>query len=119
MVRSAAVYEALAPRFPEQAPYAVALAFRLRYVMQMTAREAMHVLELRSGSQGHPAYRAVAQDMHRLIAEQAGHHAVAGMMTFVDHDDHANNGLGRLKAARRTEARRVSGVQRRPTRPLR
>jgi thymidylate synthase ThyX len=119
MVRSAAVYDALAPRFPEQAPYAVALAFRLRYVMQMTAREAMHVLELRSGSQGHPAYRAVAQEMHRLVAEQAGHHAVAEMMSFVDHGDHANNGLGRLEAARRTEARRVSGVQHHPIRPVR
>ena len=31
----------------------------------MNAREAMHVIELRSGEQGHPAYRAVAQDMHR------------------------------------------------------
>jgi thymidylate synthase ThyX len=122
MARSAAVFDALAPRFPEQAPYAVALAFRLRYVMQMTAREAMHVLELRSGSQGHPAYRAVAQEMHRLIAEQAGHHAVAEMMTFVDHDDHASNGLGRMEAARRTEARRVSGVSGgpgHPTRPVR
>jgi hypothetical protein len=41
------------------------------------------------------------------------------MMSFVDHDDHANNGLGRLEAARRTEARRVSGVQRHPIRPVR
>jgi thymidylate synthase ThyX len=119
MVRSAAIYDALAPRFPEQAPYAVALAFRVRYVMQMTARESMHVLELRSGSQGHPAYRAVVQEMHRLIAEQAGHHAVAEMMSFVDHDDHASNGLGRLEAARRTEARRVAGGDRHPTRPAR
>src|SRR5437016_4472832 len=119
MVRSAGIYDALAPRFPEQAPYAVALAFRLRYVMQMTAREAMHVLELRSGSQGHPAYRAVVQEMHRLIAEQAGHYAVAEMMTFVDHDDHASNGLGRLEAARRTEARRLSDSHRHPTRPAR
>ena len=119
MDRSAALYHALAPQFPEQAPYAVALAFRIRYVMQMTAREAMHILELRSGSQGHPAYRAVVQEMHRLIAEQAGHHAVAEMMSFVDHDDHASNGLGRLEAARRAEARRGGGAEREPTRPAR
>jgi thymidylate synthase ThyX len=119
MVRSATLHDALAPPFPQQAPYAAALAFRVRYVMQMNAREAMHVLELRSGSQGHPAYRAVVRDMHRLIAEQAGHHAVAEMMRFVDHDDQADNGLGRLEAARRTEARRVEEHQRHPARPAR
>jgi hypothetical protein len=87
--------------------------------MQMTAREAMHILELRSGIQGHPAYRAVVQEMHRLIAEQAGHRAVAEMMSFVDHGDHASNGLGRLEAARQTEARRLAGSERHPTGPAR
>jgi thymidylate synthase ThyX len=119
MVRSATLHDALAPPFPQQAPYAAALAFRVRYVMQMNVREAMHVLELRSGSQGHPVYRAVVRDMHRLIAEQAGHHAVAEMMRFVDHDDQADNGLGRLEAARRTEARRVEERQRHTARPAR
>ena len=95
--------------FPAQAPYAVALAFRIRYVMQMNAREAMHVLELRTGPQGHPVYRRVAQEMHRLIAEQAGHRLIAEAMTFVDHGEHE---LERLDAERRAEARR--GSTRRP-----
>ena len=73
-----ALHDALAERFPAQAPYAVALAYRLRFSMQMNAREAMHLIELRSAPQGHAAYRSVAQEMHRLIAEKAGHHAVAG-----------------------------------------
>ena len=47
------------PDFPEQASYAVALAYRVRFVMQMNAREAMHLLELRTTPQGHPAYRLV------------------------------------------------------------
>ncbi len=119
MVRSATLHEALASPFPQQAPYAVALAFRVRYMMQMSVREAMHVLELRSGSQGHPAYRAVVREMHRLIADRAGHHAVAEMMRFVDRDDQSDNGLGRLEAARRTEARRVAEHQRHPARPAR
>ena len=71
----------MAPTFPIQAPYAVALAFRIRYVMQMNAREAMHVLELRSGQQGHPVYRRVVQQMHRLIADRAGHHLIAEAMS--------------------------------------
>jgi thymidylate synthase ThyX len=106
MARSAELHEALAARFPAQAPYAVALAYRVRFVLQMNAREAMHLLELRSASQGHPAYRAVAQQMHRLIAEQAGHRVVAETMRFVDHSPEPQ--LERLAAERRAEARRLS-----------
>ena len=46
------------------------MAYRLRYVMQFNAREAIHLLELRSSAQGHPAYRRIALEMHRLIAER-------------------------------------------------
>jgi len=99
------LYETMAPTFPHQAPYAVALAYRIRYVMQMNAREAMHVLELRSGQQGHPVYRRVVQQMHHLIAERAGHRLIAEAMTFVDHGVHE---LERLDAERRAEARRAS-----------
>ena len=55
--------------FEDAAQYAVPMAFRIRFVMQMTAREAMHLTELRSQPQGHPTYRRVAQAMHRLISE--------------------------------------------------
>lgn len=83
----------------------MALAYRVRFVMQMNAREAMHVLELRTAPQGHPAYRAVCQDMHRLIADQAGHHAIAAAMLHVDHGAYA---LERLDAERAADARRAS-----------
>ena len=107
MERSAALHDLLEPKFPAQAPYAVALAYKVRFVMQMNAREAMHVLELRSGPQGHPSYRVVAQEMHRLVADQAGHHAVAAMMSYVDHSPEP--ALERLDAERRAEARRSGG----------
>jgi thymidylate synthase ThyX len=103
--RSGALHDTLALDFPEQAPYAVALAYRVRFVMQMNAREAMHVIELRTAPQGHPTYRAVCQEMHRLIAEQAGHPAIAAAMTHVDHGAYA---LERLDAERAAEARRAS-----------
>lgn len=105
MARSAALYDALAPRFPEQAPFAVALAFRVRFVMQMNAREAMHLLELRTSPQGHPAYRQVGQEMHRLIAEEAGHRALAESMSYVDHTTYE---LERLAAERAAEQRRAA-----------
>ena len=67
------------------AQYAVAMAYRVRFYMEMNAREAMHLIELRTAPQGHPAYRRVCQKMHRLIDERAGHHAVAAAMKYVDH----------------------------------
>ena len=101
--RSAALAEDLVARFPNQAAYAVPLAYKIRYVMQMSAREAMHVLELRSAPQGHPAYRKIAQEMHRQIAEVAGHRLIAASMKFVDHSDVE---LGRLEAEERVAAKR-------------
>ena len=107
MSRSRSLHDALAERFADQAAYAVALAYRVRYVMQLNAREAMHVLELRTSAQGHPEYRRVCQEMHRLIAEEAGHRAVAGLMRFVDHGTYD---LERLEAERRAERRRSAGA---------
>jgi thymidylate synthase ThyX len=104
MERSADLFDALEPDFPDQAPYAVSLAYRIRFVMQLNARAAMHLIELRTTPQGHPAYRWVAQQMHRLIADQAGHRAVAEAMAFVDHQPEPE--LERLEAERRAEARR-------------
>jgi thymidylate synthase ThyX len=106
MARSRELHDALAQRFPAQAAYAVALAYRVRFAMQMNAREAMHLIELRSAPQGHPAYRKVAQEMHRLIAEKAGHHAVAAAMRFADHTPEPQ--LERLAGERRAEQRRLS-----------
>ena len=91
-------------RFPEQAAYAVSLAYQMRYVIQINAREAMHLCELRSSPQGHPSYRRIAQSMHRLIAERAGHRAIAAAMRYVDYGD---SDLERLDAERAAEARRV------------
>jgi len=103
--RSRELYEVLRPEFAEQASYAVALAYRIRYSMQMNAREAMHLLELRSGPQGHPSYRWVAQEMHRQIAQRAGHRLLAEAMSHVDY---GAEDLERLEAERRAERRRNS-----------
>jgi thymidylate synthase ThyX len=103
MARSAALYDALKDDFPNQASYAVSMAYRLRYSMQFNAREAIHMLELRSSPQGHPAYRRLALEMHRLIRDQAGHRSVAEAMT---HMTTAAPELERLEAERRAEVRR-------------
>ncbi len=104
MEDSAEMYEALTAEGQGLvAPYAVAMAYRIRFYMELNAREAMHLIELRTTPQGHPAYRRVCQAMHRLIAEQAGHRAIAEAMTYADHSPVE---LERLEAERAAERRR-------------
>src|SRR5438046_3968924 len=104
MDESAHLYEQLhAHDLGDIAPYAVVMAYRVRFYMDMNAREAMHVIELRTAPQGHPAYRRVCQRMHRLIADRAGHKAVAAAMSFVDHSEVE---LERLQSERALERKR-------------
>ena len=103
MEDSATLHDALAAEMPAVASYAVAMAYRVRFYMELNAREAMHMIELRTAPQGHPAYRRICQAMHRLIAEQAGHRALAEAMV---HADHSGAEGGRLDAERAAERRR-------------
>jgi thymidylate synthase ThyX len=106
MRESAGVYQLLARRGHELvAPYAVSMAYRVRFFMQMNAREAMHTIELRTQPQGHPSYRRICQEMHRLIGEEAGHRAIAEAMSFVDH---SAGETGRLDAEMTSESRHRS-----------
>jgi thymidylate synthase ThyX len=91
----------------EQAPYALSLAYRIRYTLDLNAREAMHLIELRSGREGHPTYRAVAQAMHERIA--AVHPGVAAAMTHVDTS--AEPRLERIMSEIRTHRKRISAGQ--------
>jgi thymidylate synthase ThyX len=89
---------------PELAPYALCLGYRIRYVLDMNAREAMHLIELRSGREGHPAYRAVAHALHAEIAQV--HPAVAAAMAFVDRDTEPR--LERILSEIRAHAKQAS-----------
>ena len=105
MEASAALHDALVARGREDvAPYSVVMAYRVRFYMDMNAREAMHVIELRTSPQGHPAYRRVCQQMHRLIGDVAGHRAVAAAMQFADHSQVE---LERLHQERAMESKRL------------
>ena len=106
MDRSADLYATLVARgLRDVAPYAVVMAYRIRFYMDMNAREAMHVIELRTGPQGHPSYRRICQMMHRAIAEVARHRAIADAMQFADHSEVE---LERLQAERALEKKRHS-----------
>jgi thymidylate synthase ThyX len=71
----------------------------------MNVREAFHLLELRSQQAGHPDYRRIAQEMHRLIRDRAGHRVVADAMSYVDHEGYE---LARLESERRSAAKRAA-----------
>lgn len=88
------------------AQYAVPFGYRIRFVMQMNAREAFHLLELRTARAGHPDYRRVCQEMHRLIDKKAGHRAIAGAMKFVDYEEYE---LERIDSERRADERNSNG----------
>jgi thymidylate synthase ThyX len=104
MARSAELYEKLIRQgLRDAAPYAVAMAYRVRFYMDMNAREAMHVIELRTSPQGHPSYRRICQQMHTAIDEVAGHRAIAAAMTFADHSIVE---LERLQSERALEKKR-------------
>ena len=85
----------------EAAPYALCLGYRIRYVLDLNAREAMHLIELRSGREGHPTYRAVAQAMYERIA--AVHPAIARAMSHVDSSREPR--LERILSEIRTQAK--------------
>ena len=91
---------------PELAPYPLCLGYRIRYVLDMNAREAMHLVELRSGREGHPTYRAVAHALHTEIGRV--HPAVAAAMTHVDADTEPR--LELILSEIRTHARREAAT---------
>ena len=105
MARSAELHDAMmAAGLTDAAQYAVSLAYRVRFIMDMNAREAMHVIELRTQPSGHPAYRRVCQQMHTLIDTVAGHRAIAAAMRYADHSAVE---LERLQEERRLEQKRA------------
>jgi thymidylate synthase ThyX len=105
---SRAEYERLADAgLPELAPYALSLAYRIRYTLDLNAREAMHLIELRSGREGHPTYRAVAHAMHERIA--AIHPGVAAAMNHVDTSTEPR--LERIMGEIRTQRKRARAGQ--------
>jgi thymidylate synthase ThyX len=97
----------LAAGLHEQAPYALSLAYRIRYVLDLNAREAMHLIELRSGREGHPTYRAVAQAMHERI--EAIHPGVAAAMSHVDTSQEAR--LERIMSEIRTHRKQAQKAE--------
>jgi thymidylate synthase ThyX len=105
--QSAAEWERLAAAHDERtAMYALCLGYRIRYILDLNAREAMQLIELRSGREGHPAYRAVAHELHAQI--EAVHPRIAVAMKHVDRETEPR--LERILSEIRTQAKRAAAV---------
>ncbi len=91
-------YEKIAQKFKEEAQYVVPFAYRIRFYITMNAREIYHLTELRSGMQGHPDYRHVAQKIYLLAKEK--HPAIFKYGKFVDMGEY---GLERIEAEKKLD----------------
>ncbi|MDF5720571.1 MAG: FAD-dependent thymidylate synthase [Rhizonema sp. PD37] len=90
--------ELISSHLPDAAQYVVPFAYRVRWRIKLNLREVYHFVELRSSRQGHPSYRAIAQEMYQLI--WAVHPTLVANMHYVDLNDYA---LQRLAAEQRLD----------------
>jgi thymidylate synthase ThyX len=71
--------------FAEEAQYATLFGHRMRYRFGLNARAAFHFLELRTSPQGHPGYRQIGNEMHKLLSKV--HPIIGASMKFVNKDE--------------------------------
>ncbi len=101
--RACTLARLIAHELPEAAQYVVPMACLMRWRFTLNLREAFHLCELRSSPQGHPTYRAVAQQMYGHIV--AVHPELAAAMRFVDTNSYE---LERLESEKKLDRKRPS-----------
>jgi len=85
------VYDDISKELPEEAQYAVPMAYNIHWYFHLNLRALQWICELRSSAAGHPSYRYLAQEM----AKQVSHifPEFARYFKFVDYEGYE---LGRL-----------------------
>lgn len=99
---SSQLYGRLLPDHPQAAQYATCLGYRMRVAMTINARALLFMLELRTSQQGHPSYRKVGQEMHRLVCEVDP--LIGEAMSYVDYNEY---NLERAGAEKRLSEKRA------------
>lgn len=84
-------YDQIAKELPEEAQYAVPMAYNVRWYFQVNLRALQWLCELRSSPAGHPNYRFVAQALAKEVCETFP--AFERFFKFVDYSGYD---LGRL-----------------------
>ncbi len=101
MYLCSSVYEKIADTMPYEAQYVVNFAYRYPYFVKINLREACHMIELRTTSQGHPDYRYACQKMYSDIKKV--HPILARGIQFVDLNEYD---LGRFDSEKKTDRRK-------------
>ncbi len=101
MEKAKEAWQQIYQKYPEEGQYVVPMAYRVRWHMRMSLREAFHMIELRTMPQGHESYRRVCREMYHRIKEV--HPFLAGQMKFADLNEYF---LGRMKSELRNEEKR-------------
>lgn len=103
--RAAALRERVAARFPLAAGYVTPFAFLQRARLIFDPRQVGYFVELRSGPEGHFAYRQIALEMHEHVRRVAPLYA-----RFVRAQEDAVL-LGRMRAEQGAEQRRLERMR--------
>lgn len=98
MGKAADLFEKIAQNSPFQAQYVVPFGYRLRWSLNINLRELYHLVELRSGVQGHVDYRRMVLKM--LEETRKVHPELVEGMRFADYRE---VGLERLEAEKKTD----------------
>lgn len=91
-------FEQMFAVLPKQAQYVVAMGFRLGWYFTLSLREVYFLTELRSGQQGHPDYRKIAQQMFTKVKDV--HPNLMEFAKFVDMKDYP---LARIESEKKTD----------------
>ncbi len=98
MEEAHSLYFDIAKKYPHEAQYVVPFGYAIRYYFTVNLREVVHLTELRSISQGHPAYREIAQSIAKAVIEN--HPYFEPFLGFVDYESYS---LERLQAFSKIE----------------
>lgn len=85
------VYELIAEELPEEAQYAVPMAYNMHWYFHVNLRALQWLCELRSSPAGHPTYRFIAQELAKQVSKVFP--SFERFFKFVDYDGYE---LGRL-----------------------
>ena len=97
MEKAKKAYDTISKELPEEAQYAVPMAYNLRWYFHINLRALQWLCELRSSPAGHPNYRFVAQEMAKKVIDK--YPEFECFFKFVDFEGHD---LGRIKQEMRT-----------------
>lgn len=82
----------IAAELPEEAQYAVPMAFNVRWYFHVNLRSLQWLCELRSSPAGHPSYRFIAQRLAKLVSQAVP--ALERYFKFVDYEGYDMGRIG-------------------------